>query len=119
MTQQEGLEIILGQHSYKHYMSILRERKQALATIKQHIDQITGKWSGVFSLFGKADKGDLRGLVDQEIDVLGDISDTLDHMTKLYGGERERLLEYFTLLEHHLEENQHYKPEALIPISQP
>ena len=115
----EGLEFHLGQNSYRQYMTTLREKKQELGTIKDHVDRITGRWSGILSLFRKADKADLRQLVGQEICVLGNISDTLDNMTQLYGGEREHLLAYFALLEQHLEHNQKHKPEALIPIARP
>ncbi len=114
-----GLEVTLGQHSYRHYMSTLREKKEALAGVKQAIDKITGKWSGFFSWVGKADKADLRQLVEQEINVLGDISSVLDNMTTLYGGERERLLAYYDVLGKRLEEIEACKPAELIPIEQP
>lgn len=115
----EGLEYHLGQNSYRQYMSNLREKKEALAGVKQNIDRITGRWSGILALIGKADKADLRHLVDQEICVLGDISGILDNMTQLYGGERERLLAYFDLLQRRLEEAQGHKPAELVPIEQP
>ena len=120
MTSLTGrLEITLGQDSYRHYMQTLREKKEALAGVKQDIDRITGKWSGILSLIGKADKADLRHLVDQEICVLGDISGILDNMTLLYGGEREHLLAYFDLLQKRMEDAQGYKPAELLPIEQP
>lgn len=119
LAESTGLAFHMGQDSYRQHMTTLREKKQELRVIRDHVDRITGQWSGIFSLFRKADKADLRQLVDQEICVLGDISGTLDNMTQLYGGEREHLLAYFALLEQHLEHNQERKPGALIPIARP
>ncbi|MBI1972993.1 hypothetical protein HYS50_03235 [Candidatus Woesearchaeota archaeon] len=103
---------------YGHYLAQLREKKKKLDTVKIEIDRVTGSWSSLWGLFGK-EKTSLRELVDAEIALLGDISESMDEMANQYGGEREQLLHYFDTLATRLEKIQAYQPADLAPLEQP
>ncbi len=103
---------------YGHYLAHLREKKKELDTVKTNIDRVTGSLSAFWGLLGKQ-KISLRELVTSETALLGDISTSMDEMAKQYGGERERLLQYFDTLATRLEGIREYQPAELAPLEQP
>ena len=108
----------LSTKPYGQYITHLQERKEALDTVKQEVDRVTGSFATVWGWFGK-NKTALRDLVEQEIAILGEISTDMEGMAHQYGGERERLLVYFDTLATRLEGIRAYKPAELAPLEEP
>jgi len=114
-----GLEITLGQTTYRHYMRHLREKKRELTGIKDEVDSITGRWASILARFGKSSIANLRPLIERKIAVLGDIDNTMQAMTHLYQGEPQRLLTYAHELKEQRLALQESKPAELTQVTKP
>lgn len=110
-------DILIPRHeggSYESYIHELTAKKRRLSQVKESIDHRLGRFSQVIAFVRREPRHSIRELVEEETVLLGDMSSILSTMTQQYGGEQDRLLEYFELLGKRSEAVRSCKPAELV-----